>query len=283
MGWAFGFPKMVQEGAGARCEVLDDGGGYSFPYTMTVLKKVLGQPPEQVGLVYTNEFVFYWDCNQPAGTVLEFRLVSKSSINVASSGNITVRPGAEASASIISVQSIAVVDVSFDWGRVNSQTIQTGSSGAIQSSALASATSGVGTETLKGVPVSVVVGVSIAGFVLLVAIIFLIWRMRRLRQDRHAREPVFLDESPITPFMHHQPDQHTPPIGYVSSYASPQEEPPEYAPPSQTPSSWCPSTSTGYPSTTYPSTSSPSEGRQTGDMPMRDHNFVPSGYEKRRR
>ncbi|QRV80381.1 hypothetical protein RhiJN_08396 [Ceratobasidium sp. AG-Ba] len=129
---------------------------------MTALKKVLGQPPEQVGLVYTNEFVFYWDCNQLAGTVLEFCLVSKSSVNVASSGNMTVLPGAQASASIISVQSIAAASLfSLTAGSssVDSQMIQTGSSGAVQSSALASATSGIGRETPKSVPVGLVVGV----------------------------------------------------------------------------------------------------------------------------
>ncbi|QRV80382.1 Transmembrane alpha-helix domain [Ceratobasidium sp. AG-Ba] len=287
MGWAFQVPPRIVEGANAEFEVVDDGGGFYYPYTMTVLKKVLGQPAQQVGLVYTDVATFYWDCNQPAGTVLEFRLVSKANVNVASSGNMTVLPGAQAAASSVSVQSVASTASLFSRtagsSSITSQAPQTGGSGTAQPSVFASATSGVRTENPKGVPVGVAVGVSIAGVVLLVALLFLIWRVRRLRQDKDIPEPAFRHEESITPFMHGQPHQHTPPLGYVSSYASPYEEPPEYAPPSQAPSSGNLSSLTGYPSTTYASTSAPSEGGQIGDTSTRDHSFVPSRYEKRRR
>ncbi|KAG8694571.1 hypothetical protein FRC08_008400 [Ceratobasidium sp. 394] len=279
MGWAFGLPpRGIIEGANAEFRVVDDGGGFFYPYTMTVLKKVLNQPNQQVGLVYANETPFYWDCNQPAGTVLEFRLVSKANVNVASSGNMTVRPGAEALASSISVQSVASTASLFSR-TATGQATQTGSNG--DPSTGTPLGGGAEVSKAKGISTGAVVGVSIAGALLLITVLLFLWCLCRRRNSKSTQEAAHPSDN-ITPFMQNQPHQLVPPTGHVSAYTHSYDEPPEYSPLSEpTNTQWGQSSPTDYLST-YASTSPFSELRTTAEMSERDNRRGPVRNEKRR-
>ncbi|KAG9119628.1 hypothetical protein FRC07_005276 [Ceratobasidium sp. 392] len=263
LGWGFLPPRRVQEGANATFQITNnDGGGFFYPYTMTVFKKVLGKPDEQVGLVYTNESPFYWDCNQPAGTVLEFRLVSKANVNYATSGNMTVQPGAEAAASSISTQS--VVSTASLFSKTAAQPTQTES----------------GPQYGKAnISTGAIVGVTVAGVLLLILLLLIAWWAYRRRKSKVAPEADHNNDT-ITPFMHSQSHQRMLPMGYVGGYATPSEEPPEYTPTSEARDTWGPSDLTSYPST-YASTSTPSESGGTG-VPERSGSHAPIRNEKRR-
>ncbi|KAF8600907.1 hypothetical protein BDV93DRAFT_257760 [Ceratobasidium sp. AG-I] len=109
MGWGFSIRTTTfAEGALGEFEITnDDGGGYTFPYTMTVFKQAPDLSDEQVGIVYANKTVFEWWCNQPAGSNIWFRLMSAAAVNEATSRYYRVRPGAQATISSISTMSIA--------------------------------------------------------------------------------------------------------------------------------------------------------------------------------
>ncbi|KAG9087419.1 hypothetical protein FS749_002926 [Ceratobasidium sp. UAMH 11750] len=245
---------------------------------MTVFKKVLNQPDQQVGLVYANETPFYWDCNQPAGTVLQFRLVSKANVNSASSGNMTVRPGAEALASSISVQSVASTASLFSR-TATGQATQTGSnSNPSTGTPLGGEAEGSGS---KGVSTGVVVGVSIAGALLLVTVSLVLWCLCRRRNSKSTQEADHPSDN-ITPLMQNQPHQFGPPMGYVSAYTHSYDEPPQYSPRSEpTNTQWGQSSPTDY-SSTYASTSPFSALRTTAEMSERDNRRGPVRNEKRR-
>ncbi|KAG8699487.1 hypothetical protein FRC08_005281 [Ceratobasidium sp. 394] len=273
MGWAFGFPPRVVEGINAEFRVVNDGEEfYLQPYTMTVLKKVLKRPDQQVGLVYANKTPFYWDCNQRAGTVLEFRLVSKANVNVASSGNITVQSAAEAFEWIESISSQSVESTKLLFlHTATGQATPTGSNGDPS----ASTPLGGGSEVsnTKRISTGVVVGVGIAGALLLITLFFVVWWVYRRRNPKSMQEAAHSSDT-VAPFM----QSYQPPAGYVSAYTHSYEDPPQYTPPPEPTNTSSP---TNY-SSTYASTSAFSGPMATAMMSERDNPRGPVQNEKRR-
>lgn len=218
-GWGFLPARSVAEGATATFQITNtDGGGYSFPYTMTVLKQVENSNDEQVGLVYTNDTTFYWECNQAAGTSLRFRLVSKANVNAATSDYMTVQFGAQATASSLSLKSLASVTSKQDPT-------------SAQSSGTAAATQAAGNDQIsqENVPVGAIVGGVVGGVLVVLIIAFAIIRTRRARKSSYV--PEVSQQEPVTPFTYgHSPQQTVPPMGYVTYSSYPNEEPPVYSP-----------------------------------------------------
>ncbi|KAG9100948.1 hypothetical protein FS749_011456 [Ceratobasidium sp. UAMH 11750] len=245
---------------------------------MTVIKKVLNQPNQQIGLVYTNSTPFYWYCNQPAGTVLEFRLVSKANVNVASSGyNMTVQSDAGALASSISVQSVASM-VSLFSRTATSQATPTGTYGYPWATSTPVGGGSEMSRDTKEVSASVVVGVGIAGALLLITLLFILWWVYRRGNPKSTQEPAHPSDN-IMSFMQNQPHQFVPPAGYVSAYTHSYQDPPQYPPPPEPTST---SSATNY-SSTHASTGAFSGPVVTAGMPERDNRRGPVRNEKRRR
>ncbi|KAG8735522.1 hypothetical protein FRC12_018033 [Ceratobasidium sp. 428] len=273
LGWAFGPPNRVQEGASATFRVLDNGDGFWYPYTMTAFKKVPNVPNEQVGLVFTNESTFYWDCNQPAGTVLQFRLVSKANVNAAYSDDMVVQTGAEAIASSISVQSVASTASLFSkTATQGAQATQTGNNAGELEPKF---------EKAK-VSASMVAGVGVAAVVLLVILPLVAWWLYRRRRNSKVTPEVIRPEDTITPFMRSQSHQHMLSAGNMGNYPSPDEEPPQYVPPSTATYTWDSSNLSSYPST-YASTSEPSETSRVDGIPVQGGAYAPARGGKQRR
>ncbi|KAF8600906.1 hypothetical protein BDV93DRAFT_525154 [Ceratobasidium sp. AG-I] len=236
VGWGFAILSTTfAEGATGSFQITNnDGGGYSFPYTMTVFKQVPNTSDEQVGIVYANETSFYWTCNQPAGSNIKFRLMSSANVNAATSRYYLVQPGAQATVSSISTMSVA----------------STAKQGQTASSAEPTSTGGPAASP-KGVPTGVIVGAIIGAVMLLLLLLVIVVRVYRLRRSKPIHEETAQPDS-VTPFTYgpsHLPS--APLMGYVS-HSNINEEPPVYSPPG--------AQSTGYPgSVSYPSSSSYSD------------------------
>ncbi|CAE6334737.1 unnamed protein product [Rhizoctonia solani] len=202
-GWAFRvLSTVITEGADAFFEVTDDGGGFWFPYTMTVFKRGSNSSDEQVGLVLTNgnDTEFSWNCNQPAGSSLRFSLMSAARVNAARSG----------------------------YYEVQSTSLQ----GQTQTTATSATATSAPSDSSNKAPVGAIVGAAISGVLLLVAlgaIVFLVRRRKKSSAD--TQNMVQYDPHPhVTPFLDGRTEQTIiPPAGYVS-YSNFEEEPPVYSP-----------------------------------------------------
>ncbi|CEL56043.1 hypothetical protein RSOLAG1IB_07496 [Rhizoctonia solani AG-1 IB] len=218
-GWAFRvLSTVITEGADAFFEVTDDGGGFWFPYTMTVFKRGSNSSDEQVGLVLTNgnDTEFSWNCNQPAGSSLRFSLMSAARVNAARSGYYEVQPSFQAMASSLSAASI------------RSTSLQ----GQTQTTATSATATSAPSDSSNKAPVGAIVGAAISGVLLLVAlgaIVFLVRRRKKSSAD--TQNMVQYDPHPhVTPFLDGRTEQTiVPPAGYVS-YSNFEEEPPVYSP-----------------------------------------------------
>ncbi|KAG8763329.1 hypothetical protein FRC11_004761 [Ceratobasidium sp. 423] len=234
-GWAFLVrSQVISEGASATFEITDDGGGFTFPYTMTVLKRVPNSNDQQVGLVLTsgNETTFYWTCNQPAGAYVRFRLMSAAQVNAATSDYYeiqasTYHPSAQATASSLSVLSVQSTSSLY----AKTQTAR-GSGTATASDTTATSSPSPSSASPGRAPVGAIVGAVIGG-VLLLAILGIIafWIRRRKRSSVDTQGMAQHDYNPhVTPFTHGQTTQTIiPPAGYVSQ-SNFEEEPPIYSP-----------------------------------------------------
>lgn len=234
-GWGFAIQTTTfSEGAmGSFLITNSDGGGYSFPYTMTVFKQVTNSSDEQVGIVYANETSFSWTCNQPAGSNIRFRLMSSANVNAATSNYFLVHPGAQATASSISTMSVAST----------ARQGQTGSSSPEPTSTSGSA------STVKGVPIGMIVGVIIGAVMLLLLLLAIIVRLYRLRKSKTTHEEPD-QHNPVTPFTYGASHLPTAPLMGYASHSNISEDPPIYSPPGTQP-------------TTYPSSSSYSDPYET--------------------
>ncbi|CAE6466419.1 unnamed protein product [Rhizoctonia solani] len=222
-GWAFLVRSyVITEGADASFEITDDGGGFTFPYTMSVLKRGSNSSDEEVGFVLTNgnETEFYWTCNQPAGSNLRFRVMSGARVNAATSRYYEVQPGVRAIASSLSAESVR------STSSLHAQTQTT-------DTAVASATTtSTPSDSSNKAPVGAIVGAIIGGVLLLFAlgiIAFLVRRRKKSSADTQGM--VHYNPHPhVTPFVHGQTEQTiVPPAGYVS-HSNYDEEPPIYSP-----------------------------------------------------
>ncbi|KAJ1302650.1 hypothetical protein OPQ81_002967 [Rhizoctonia solani] len=225
--WAFLVrSKVISEGASATFEITDDGGGFTFPYTMTVLKRVPNSNDEQVGLVLTsgNETTFYWTCNQPVGTFVRFRLMSAAQVNAATSDYYEIQPSAQATASSLSVLSVKSTSSLY----AATQTAQ-GSSTSIALGT--SATSTPSSASSRQAPVGAIVGAIVGGLLLLSALALVFWIRRRKRSRVDNQAMAQYDSSPhVTPFTDGQTAQTIiPPVGYAP-HSNFEEDPPVYSP-----------------------------------------------------
>ncbi|CAE6417257.1 unnamed protein product [Rhizoctonia solani] len=226
VGWAFLVRSyVITEGADASFEITDDGGGFTFPYSMTVLKRGSNSSEEEVGLVLTNgnETEFYWTCNQPAGSTLRFRVMSAARVNAATSKYYEVQPGIQAIASSLSAESVR------STSSLHAQTQSMQISGTAGASATATNSP---SNSSNNTPVGAIVGATIGGMLLLIAlgaVAFLV--RRRKKSNPHAPGMVQYDPDPhVTPFTHGRAEQTIiPPAGYVSR-SDIEEEPPVYSP-----------------------------------------------------
>ncbi|CAE6535993.1 unnamed protein product [Rhizoctonia solani] len=232
VGWAFLVrSKTISEGASATFEITDDGGGFTFPYTMTVLKRVPNSNDEQVGLVLTsgNETTFYWTCNQPAGAYVRFRLMSAAQVNAATSDYYeiqasTYQPSAQATASSLSALSVQSTSSLY----MKTQTTQ---GSGIATAPSTTASSSPSPASSGQTPVGAIVGAAIGGVLFLAVLgIIAFWIRRRKRSSVDTQGMVQHDYDPyVTPFTHGQTTQAIPPAGYVSQ-SNFEEEPPVYSP-----------------------------------------------------
>ncbi|KAH7338838.1 hypothetical protein B0J17DRAFT_658674 [Rhizoctonia solani] len=220
-GWAFLVrSEYISEGASATFEITDDGGGFTFPYTMTVLKRVANSNDEQVGLVLTsgNETTFYWTCNQPVGASVRFRLMSGAQVNAATSDYYQIQPSAQATASSLSVASVQSTSSLY----AKTQTAQ--------GSGTASAPGATGTSEVspavssKRISNGAIVGAIVGGVSLLVVLGIVAFVIRRRkRYSTNTQDVVQYDSAP------HTTQTIVPPMGYVSP-SNFEEEPPVYSP-----------------------------------------------------
>ncbi|CCO30100.1 hypothetical protein BN14_04124 [Rhizoctonia solani AG-1 IB] len=199
-GWAFRvLSTVITEGADAFFEVTDDGGGFWFPYTMTVFKRGSNSSDEQVGLVLTNgnDTEFSWNCNQPAGSSLRFSLMSAARVNAARSG----------------------------YYEVQSTSLQ----GQTQTTATSATATSAPSDSSNKAPVGAIVGARRIAAGRLGAIVFLVRRRKKSSAD--TQNMVQYDPHPhVTPFLDGRTEQTiVPPAGYVS-YSNFEEEPPVYSP-----------------------------------------------------
>ncbi|CAE6395373.1 unnamed protein product [Rhizoctonia solani] len=228
-GWAFLVrSQVISEGASATFEITDDGGGFTFPYTMTVLKRVANSNDEQVGLVLTsgNETTFYWTCNQPAGTSVRFRLMSGAQVNAATSDYYEIQPSAQATASSLSVLSVQSTSSLYAKTQTTQGTGTASAPGATETSELSTAVSS------KRISTGAIVGAIVGGILLLVALGIVAFMIRRRkRYSTNTQDMTQYDSAPhVTPFTHSQTTQTIiPPMGYVSQ-SNFEEEPPVYSP-----------------------------------------------------
>ncbi|CAE6521321.1 unnamed protein product [Rhizoctonia solani] len=227
-GWAFLVrSQAISEGASATFEITDDGGGFTFPYTMTVLKRASNSSDEQVGLVQTNgnETTFYWTCNQPAGASVRFRLMSAAQVNAATSKYYEIQPSAQATASSLSVLSVQSTSSLYAKTPATqaSETATKPSATIIDDSSSVSSTK---------TPVGAIAGAIVGALLLLGVLGFVAFWMRRHRRSSTSTQGMIqYDPDPhVTPFTHGQ-TAHTvvPPAGYVSQ-SNFEEEPPVYSP-----------------------------------------------------
>ncbi|CAE6343030.1 unnamed protein product [Rhizoctonia solani] len=227
-GWAFLVrSQVISEGASATFEITDDGGGFTFPYTMTVLKRVSNSADEQVGLVLTNgnETTFYWTCNQPAGTFVRFKLMSGAQVNAATSDYYEIQASSQATA--LSLSSLSVQSTSSLYAKT--QTTQGPSTTTVTPSTTAT---NEPSSTSSTTPVGAIVGAIIGGvFLLAVLGLVIFWMHRHKRSSSNPQGMLQYDPDPhVTPFTHGQMAQTIiPPAGYVSQ-SNFEEEPPVYSP-----------------------------------------------------
>ncbi|CAE6531046.1 unnamed protein product [Rhizoctonia solani] len=230
-GWAFLVrSQVISEGASATFEITDDGGGFTFPYTMTVLKRVTNSSDEQVGLVQTsgNETTFYWTCNQSAGTSVRFKLMSAAQVNAATSDYYEIQ-ATKRSGYRVQLE-FAFCPLHVLLVRQNTNHRKIGDHHSIRDTKQSATATNEPSSAATQTPVGAIVGAIVGGVLLLVALGLVLFWMRRHKRPS-AQGMVQYDPDPhVTPFTHGQMAQTIiPPTGYVSQ-PNFDEEPPVYSP-----------------------------------------------------